>query len=132
MWIKNVIIILIKAYFLKTMLKKILGYVLLATGLIMILLSLYFSFRIFTDKSSVPEIFKTQSQALNISGENAGNFDSNNIQDQMGKLINEKIKEILPFEFLLKFLNLLSWSLLAWILIYGGSIISGIGIKLLK
>jgi hypothetical protein len=42
------------------------------------------------------------------------------------------LKEILPAEAITKMLNLIVWSILAGIFIFGGSQISSLGIKLLK
>jgi len=46
----------------------------------------------------------------------------------MKKIIEEQIKEIVPPGFL----NLISWSIFAGILIFGGSGIAGIGVRLIK
>jgi hypothetical protein len=50
----------------------------------------------------------------------------------MGEILAEQLKEIFPKESLTKISNLIVWSILAWILIFGGSQISSLGIKLLK
>jgi len=50
----------------------------------------------------------------------------------MEKIVEKKLGEIFLVEFLLKLLNLISWSIFAGILIFAGSQISSLGIKLVK
>jgi len=54
------------------------------------------------------------------------------IQQELGKMISEQLKGILPVDTLPKILNLAIWSMLAWILIFGGAQIASLGIKLIK
>ncbi len=112
--------------------KKIIGWALLTVGLLLIFWTLYSTYNIFTVKEGAPEIFKIEKQALP-KEENKTNFASpEELQDEMKKIIEEQIKETIPPELISKLLNLISWSVFASILIFGGSRISGIGIKLIK
>lgn len=111
------------------MLKKYLGIFFLLSGLALIFFSLYFSYNIFMGKQQAPRIFKIENQQ-NIPKTNSQNPVS--VQEQINNIVSEKIKEIFPQEYINNLLNLLSWSIFAWILITTGSVISGIGIKLLK
>ena len=43
-----------------------------------------------------------------------------------------QLKEIIPEEFILKLLNLSSWSMFVFFLVFAGAKISGLGIKLMK
>lgn len=95
------------------MIKKILGFVLLFAGLIVIIYGLYSSFNIFTAKTLAPEIFT---------------FEAKETQDVQAQIL----KEILPTESLPILLNLMTWSIFAGILIFGGAQISSLGIKLLR
>jgi len=104
---------------------KIIGYLLLFIGLAIIFWCLYSSYNIFTAKTSPPEIFSSLS--LN-EKEKIGGKD---IQAQMEKMIKEQFKEIISPNFLPKLFNLISWSIIAGILIFGGAQISNLGIKLL-
>jgi len=107
--------------------QKFIGWILLIAGIIVIGWTLLFSYNIFTAKETVPEFFKTQKEE--IVSPKAGTQD---IQAQLQKMIGEQMKEILPVDSITKLLNLVVWSMLAFILIFGGSQISSLGIKLIK
>ena len=96
------------------------GLILLVLGLIIIFYSLYSSFNIFTAKAAPPEIFKAEPSAQ---GTVAGS-----IQAQ----IEEQLKGMLPVDSVPTLLNLISWSIFAGILIFGGAQIASLGIKLIK
>lgn len=112
------------------MINKISGYVLLVFGLAIIGYTLLQSYSIFTDKASAPLVFKTQvqtqTQAIKSQDLQA------QIQAQMNQAVQQQLGQILPAESITKVLNLLCWSILAGVLILGGSAISGIGVKLVK
>ena len=107
--------------------KKILGIVLLLTGLVVIIYSLYSSYVIFTAKKEAPVVFEISEQ---LSAVQKGN--SQDIQAQMEKVISEQLKGILPVDSITELFNLIAWSIFAGILIFGGAQISSLGIKLLK
>jgi len=106
------------------MIKKILGLILLFVGLIIILYSLYSSFNIFTAKTSAPEIFKTEIVPSQKNGEG--------LEAQVQQMIGEQLKGMLPANSIPQLLNLISWSIFAGILIFGGTQITTLGIKLIK
>ena len=101
---------------------KILGYVLLIIGLLLIVMPIYQTYNIFLGKSLPPDIFKSQELAIN---QNAGPTD-------LQKQIENTFIKILPVESINKTLDLTAWSLLVVIFIFGGKQISEIGIKLIK
>lgn len=105
------------------MIRKILGLVLLIAGLTIIVYTVYSSFNIFTGETSAPEIFKSQPAAKSAQ--------SQGIQEQVQQLVAEQIKGLLPLNSLTTVLNLVSWSVFAGILIFAGSQIAGLGIKLI-
>ena len=122
--------------------KKILGWALLVVGLLLIFWILYSTYNIFTGKTLAPEIFKMEKKET-VSSEEKDEADylsfegtpeeaSEKTQEEMKKMVEEQMREMVPSEFMSKILNLISWSILAGILIFGGSKISGIGIKLVK
>jgi len=98
--------------------KKISGIILLAGGIAVILYGLYSSYNIFTAKKAAPVIFNAPQQS--------------EVQDQLQKALGEQLKGILPADSISGFFNLISWSIFAGILTFGGAQISGLGIKLLK
>ena len=120
--------------------KKIFSWVLLILGILLIFWTLYSTYNIFTGKTSAPEIFKieeTKQAVLDESQESKTSPVSQEeaqerAQEEMKKLVGDQIKEMIPSTFMSKILNLISWSILAGILIFGGSRISGIGIKLIR
>ena len=54
------------------------------------------------------------------------------MQEIIQEQIEKQLEKLLPKDTLPKLLNLVAWSILAGILIFGGSQISNIGIKLIK
>lgn len=112
--------------------EKIFGWVLLIGGVFLIVWTLYFSYNIFTGKAAVPEIFelpKTEVKAPATNGKITGIQD---IQSQMEQMLGEQLKGFLPIDSLPKMMNLVVWSMLAGLLIFGGTQISSLGIKLIK
>ena len=109
------------------MIKKISGIILFAGGIAVILYGLYSSYNIFTAKKTAPVIFNAPQQSG--ADPKAGGQD---IQDQLQKALGEQLKGILPADSIPGFFNLISWSIFAGILTFGGAQISGLGIKLLK
>lgn len=107
---------------------KILGYLLLFVGLAIIFWTLYNSYNIFTAKITPPEIFKA-SETESVSSQKTKTQD---LQAQAEEVIREQFKEMLPPDLLPNLFNLISWSIIAGILIFGGSKVSNIGIKLMK
>lgn len=112
--------------------KKIFGWLLLVFGLIIIFGSLYFSFNIFTGRSEAPEIFKLEQSNEEIKEVDLSGLSPEEVQDQMQKVIKEQIGNMMPIEFTGKLFNLISWSIFASILIFAGSRVSSIGIKLIR
>jgi len=102
--------------------KIIIGWLIFFTGISIIVLTLYYSYNIFTGKIAYPQIFKMEIK---------GPSDETTLTG-VEKLINEQLKKLLPLDTLPKLLNLIAWSILAGILIFGGNQISSLGIKLIK
>ena len=102
---------------------KIIGYVLLLIGLLLIALPLWQTYNIFTGKAMPSQVFM-RPIALKV---------NNNVSalDVQGQIQNSLIK-IIPVDFIDNTLNLSTWLLLMWILIYGGGKIAEIGVKLIN
>lgn len=111
--------------------KKIIGWILLLTGLIVIFYSLLTSYNIFMGKSPGPTVFKVEEKK-----EAALPQKPQDSKVQMEKLLEEglqeQLKTIMPADYLPKLFNLISWSMCAMILIFGGAKISSLGIGLIK
>ena len=108
---------------------KIFGWIMLLVGILIIGLTLNSSYEIFTSKAQVPEIFKTSTEGTSQSEEELNLFD---IEEQLNKVIGEQLKGVIPINSITKLFNLISWSILAFILIFGGSQIAVLGIKLIN
>ena len=105
---------------------KILGYLLLFVGLGIIFWTLYNSYGIFTGRITAPQIFEV-SEAEPVSKSKA-----QDLQSQMEETVREQFKNMLPPDLLPNLFNLVSWSIIAGILIFGGGRVSNIGIKLIR
>jgi len=102
---------------------KIMGYILLIIGVLLIVLPLWQTYNIFTGKSLPAQVFMKPIPFK---------VDQNvNPTDIQGQIQNALVK-IIPVDSINNTLNLASWLLLMWILIYGGGKIAEIGVKLLK
>jgi len=114
--------------------KNIVGWVTFLAGILIISFALYSSYNIFIGKSSAPEFFKIEEKVTQVPSSQKGELpvSPEALQQEIGKMIGEQLKGILPVNTLPKILNLFVWSTLAWILIFGGAQISSLGIKLLK
>lgn len=116
-------------------LQKIIGWILLLIGPLIIFWGLYSSYNIFTGKTPAPEIFKIEEKEIavptpaparrNIPATPA------EAQEEIMKIIAGQIKEIIPAQTVISLLNLISWSIFAGLLIFAGGQISAIGIRLL-
>ncbi len=102
---------------------KILGYVLLLAGILLIVMPLWQSYNIFTGKAMPAQIFM-RPLTLQVN-QNVG------AMDIPGQIQNALIK-VLPIDLINNTLNLAAWLLLMWVLIYGGGKIAGIGVKLVN
>lgn len=94
---------------------------------------MFSSWNIFTGKSKVPSIFKIKEKKT----ETSLPVKKNQSPEQKAEEITQQefqrqLQKMLPTETVPKLLNLISWSILAGILIIGGGQISGLGIKLIK
>jgi len=105
------------------------GWVLLFAGAAIIFWSLYSSYNIFNNKTAPPELFKIEqrpSTPKKVQGLEA------QLEQKVKDIVGEQFKNIIPADSIPKIFNLFSWSVFAGILIFGGSQLAGIGIKLLR
>ena len=107
---------------------KFIGWLLFVLGIIIVISTLFTSYNIISGKTEAPKIFKEQEEKkIALEKEEIKNF-----EEQMQKMLMEEMKNIIPSEAINKLMNLFSWSIFAFIFIFGGGKISTIGIKLLK
>jgi|YelNatPaOPRAMG01_1025707.scaffolds.fasta_scaffold167828_2 hypothetical protein len=100
---------------------KIFGLILLILGIFIIVKTLISARNIFTGRTLPPQVFKIEEGYFNLQKEVQGE-----------EKIVPQITQVLSPSNLNKMLNLLSWTLFSSILIFGGSQISILGIRLLK
>ena len=106
------------------MANKFLGYVILGIGVVIILGTLYSSYNIFAGGAALPEIFREDPKPVIPSGL------SLDIQGQISDALDQQLGNLIPTGSIPKILNLISWSILAGILVFGGTQLAGLGIKL--
>ena len=115
---------------------KIFGSILLALGLLIILWGLYSSYNIFKAKSALPQVFSSEEiasqEAINTNKTNTKKLTAEEIQENMQDAVNQQLSKIFPPGIILKLLNIISWSMFAWILILGGGKIAYLGVRMLK
>jgi len=114
-------------------LTKLLGLLLFILGLAIILYAIFYSYQIFTAKVQPPVIFEAvQSQKAGSVKSGTSDLIGSLTGIDVEKILGGEIQKILPVDYLPKIMNLVSWSVLAGILIFAGSQIASLGIKLLK
>ncbi len=107
--------------------KKIVGWLLLTIGVLLIIWGIWSSYEIFTAKKLPYEIFKAQeTQEVSLEQEEGSP------EEQMQQVIKEQLGEMLPSGFLPKLFNLIAWSVFVGILVFAAGKISILGINLLK
>jgi len=115
------------------MAEKIFGWVLLVAGVLIIGWTLYSSFNIFTGKAETPAFFEMPAEEIETpAAKGKVPATPEELQEEMGKMISEQLKGFLPTDTVPKMLNLVVWSMLVGLLIFGGGQIAGLGIKLTK
>jgi hypothetical protein len=115
----------------KANIKGILGWALLAIGLLIVCWPLYCSYNIFSGKTEAPQVFTDQIQAEKNTGSQAIN-PQEQAKEETEQIIADQIEKIVPSSFIPRIFNLISWSIFVVILIFGGSKISLLGIRLMK
>lgn len=108
--------------------KKIIGWLLLVIGLTIIFWALYSSYNIFTAKTAAPEIFKGAEKEEDFLVQKK----TTEFEQELEKMFQEQLKEMLPTSFAPQLFNLIAWSIFGGILIFGGGKIAAIGVKLIR
>jgi hypothetical protein len=111
--------------------QKIFGGIIIFVGIAIIFWTLYASYNNFAGKSQFPELFKFEVEK---GKEDSGQISlkPEELQKEIGQIVKNQMREIIPLDFIAKIFNLISWSVFSAIFIFGGSKISEIGIKLIK
>ncbi len=107
--------------------KKIIGWILLIGGVLMITWGIWSSYEIFTAQKPSYEIFKAQ-EVQEVSPKQ----EKGSPEEQMQQIIKEQFGEMLPPDFLPHLFNLIAWSIFVGILVFAAGKIASLGIHLLK
>ncbi|MBU3964682.1 hypothetical protein KJ591_00180 [Patescibacteria group bacterium] len=112
---------------------KIIGIILLILGLLIISWGLYSSYNIFKGNQALPQVFRSDEIDFGLDKDGSlSTTSAQDIQKQVEQTISDQLTKIFPPGILFKLMNLISWSIFAWILILGGGKIAGLGIKLMS
>lgn len=120
--------------------KKIIGWVLVAAGLLVIGQAINLSYQFFTGKAEFPAIFKApsaaQAVAVPVADQNKVAVSAADAQAQMqqaiGQATAQAVNGMIPLGSMEKLLNAIMWSVFATFLVYSGAKISEIGVKLIS
>ncbi|MDD2274748.1 MAG: hypothetical protein PHI91_02700 [Candidatus Pacebacteria bacterium] len=105
--------------------KKIIGWILIASGILLVFGTIYSTYLNFTAQSEFPQIF-TFEEPETVSQTSGG------LEGQIGGMIGEYIKDLVPRGATTLMLNMFSWILLATFLVYSGSKLVSMGSVLIK
>lgn len=104
--------------------KSVAGSFVIVVGLTIIGSTLWYSFLIFTDQRTPPQLFEA--------GLKTETARSAGLEEQISSVIEDQINSVLPPDAIPRILNLAVWSMFAGVAVFAGSQISSIGIKLLR
>lgn len=117
------------------MANKIIGYVFLFLGVIIILWGLWFSYGIFTGEKPLPELFKIDVSKDAPKKEVSlpqGTGINEQMQNQISSLLQSQLGNLIAGDSMNKILNLTAWSIFMAILVLACGKISLIGVQLIK
>ncbi len=110
---------------------KLFGYLLLLLGIVIIIITVIYSFQIFTGKTSAPDLFKKEITITQNTKIDSNNLTQENMQNYVSQTVQESINKMLPENFTTKIVNLACWGAFAGIAIFAGGKIGGLGINLI-
>lgn len=108
---------------------KIIGYVLLAAGVLLILWVVFQSYQIFTNKASAPILFTVPAPQEKATAKTPAAVEEQ-LKQQIDNSIKEQLAKILPVDVLPRALNLMSWSIFTGILIFAAGQLASLGIRM--
>jgi hypothetical protein len=115
--------------------KKIVGWLVIFFGLLIMFLSIYYSYLYFTAKAEFPTLFKQpeiQTESLQTPPQTADPASLNiDMQSLTNQAMSQAVSGMIPPDAIAKLLNMAGWSVFSFFLIVAGSYLAGIGIKLL-
>ena len=112
--------------------KNTIGWLLLFSGITIIVLSLYYSWNVFSGRTSPPAIFKSNKIKPTAAYPENSATGQINLQREAEKAIGKQLGGMIPTGTIPKTLNLAVQSGLVSIFIFAGSQIAGLGIKMIR
>jgi len=111
--------------------EKVVGWILLGAGIVLIVWVLFASYMVFSGQSTPPGLFRLEERAP--LPERVGfPLTQEELKKEMERMVAEQILAMFPEGALTKVFNLTAWSIMAGIMIFGGAKISEIGVRLIK
>lgn len=107
--------------------RQLLAWVLIVIGLGIVFWDISSSYNYFTAQEKFPQVF-----AENKTAETETIGTGTTIQDQIGNVVKEQIKEMLPENTVTQLLNIASWIIFASFLLWAGGKLVGMGSDFLK
>ena len=114
------------------MTKKIVGWILVAVGVLAIAGGVWQTYQIFTNQAPMIEIFKLDKEQGTFLPETPAKTQDELVGQQMQQLLQEQLGKLIPANTITKLLNLTVWSIFMGILVFAAGKIAAIGVALLK
>ncbi len=113
---------------------NIIGWVTFAAGISIILFTLYYSYNVFTGQLEVPQIFEVKAAETGVPTATPSGFPTSaqEVQEMISQQLKDQLNEMISQESLFKTFNLATWAIGASVLIFGGSKIAELGVKLIR
>ncbi len=114
--------------------KKAIGSLLLIIGIGIIMYTLFISYEIVSGERSLPDIFPAFLKKEEISSQKEISFskDLKEMEKLQQEMIAEQISKLFPPSYIQRIFNLIAWSIMSAIFIFGGAQLATIGIRLIK
>lgn len=117
----------------------ILGISLLIVGVFVIGYPMFVSWQIVEGKREIPYFFKEEVKeegykngTINNLNNNLNEISPSEIEGKMQNIVERELSKLLPVKDITQLLNLIAWSIIAAIFIFGGGQIAQLGIKLFR
>jgi hypothetical protein len=113
---------------------NIIGWLTFAAGILIILFTLYYSYNVFTGQLEVPQIFEVKVDKITTPAAPVSGFPTSaeQVQEMISQQLKNQLNEMISQESLFKTFNLATWAIGASVLIFGGSKIAELGVKLIR
>ena len=108
----------------------IIGWILVVVGLSVISFGVFSAYNVFTNRANPPVIFQPTVASAPAASSSSGDMAA--VEKILQERIHQEILAIIPADSFAKVLNLISWSTFVMLLIFAGTQVASLGIKLIK